>query len=110
MTIPNFSSHTDKNHDVLETLTKIQFHHNILNLTNFKVLISFHFKKIELENECDPKPQLCDSVSIFESMLTLVSLPDLDPIPEPTLIFIPINLEHGSLILDTHISVLGKEC
>ena len=43
-------------------------------------------------------------------MLTLISLPVLDPILEPTLIPIPIDLEHEPPILDSHIPLLGKEC
>ena len=66
-------------------------------------LESFHFKKIELDYEYDPDPQLCDSILIFESMLTSVSLPDLDPIPEPTLIYVPIKLEIEPPILKSHI-------
>jgi len=43
-------------------------------------------------------------------MLTLISLTDLDPIPETTLILVPINLEHESPILDSHITLMGNEC
>ena len=46
----------------------------------------------------------------FESMLTPVFLADLDPIPKPTLIPIPIELEHKPPILDSHILLLGNEC
>jgi len=42
-------------------------------------------------------------------MSTLVSLPDLDPISKPTLIPILIELEHESLILDSHIPLLKNE-
>ena len=55
-------------------------------------------------------PQLCDSISVFESMLTLVSLPDLDLFPEPTLIHIPIELEIKPPIFDSHILLMEKEC
>ena len=40
--------------------------------------------------------------------MILVSLPDLEPILEPTLIPIPIDLEHELPIFDNHISLLGK--
>jgi len=43
-------------------------------------------------------------------MLTPISLPDLDPISEPTLILVPINLEHEPLILESHILLLKNEC
>ena len=49
-------------------------------------LASFHFNEIELEYECDSDLQFCDSVSNFKSMLTLTFLPNLECIPEPTLI------------------------
>ena len=41
-------------------------------------LVSFLFNEIELEYECDPNPQPCDSIFIFESILILVSSPNLD--------------------------------
>ena len=43
-------------------------------------------------------------------MLTLVSLFDLDPIFEPTLILVSIDLEHEPPILDNHIPLLKNEC
>jgi len=73
-------------------------------------LASFSFNEIELECECDPDPQPCDSVSIFESMLTPVSLPNLNQFSEPTFISIPIHLEIEAPILDSHIPLLGREC
>ena len=58
-----------KNHGILEILTKIQFHHKTLNLTNIiDKLASFYFNEIELEDECDTDSQYCDSVPLFESM------------------------------------------
>jgi len=73
-------------------------------------LSSFHFNKIKLEHECDPDPQLCDSIQIFESMLILVSLLKLDPFPELTLIPVSISFEIEPPLLDSHISLIGKEC
>ena len=43
-------------------------------------------------------------------MLTPISLPDSDLIPKPTLIPIPIELEHESRILDSYIPFFGNEC
>ena len=43
-------------------------------------------------------------------MLTLVSLLDLDHILEPTLIPIPINLEHEPPILKSHIPLMKNDC
>jgi len=71
-------------------------------------LASFHFIEIELEHECEPDLQVCDSISNFESYLTPISLPDLDPILEFTLIHVHINLEHEPLILKSHISLMEK--
>ena len=42
--------------------------------------------------------------------MTLVSLPDLDPILKPTLIPIPIKFEHEPTILDSRIPLLKNEC
>ena len=112
MTIPDTSNHIDGNHEswYLEDY-KIQFHHNF-ELDQYQFidkLASFHFNEIELEDECDTNSQCYDSVPVFESMMTPVSLPDLDPIPKPTLIHIPIELEHEPPILDSHIPLLGNE-
>ena len=73
-------------------------------------LASFYFNVIELEDECDTDSQCCDSVSLFESMLTLVSLPDLNLILKQILIPIPIKLEHEPPILDSHTTLLENEC
>jgi len=43
-------------------------------------------------------------------MLTPVSLPDLDLIPELTLFLIPIEFEIEPPILDSHILMMEKEC
>ena len=65
-------------------------------------LASLNFNEIELDYECEPDSQLCDSVSIFESMLTPVSLPNLDQFPEPTFVPVPIDHEIESPFLDDH--------
>jgi len=70
----------------------------------------FHFNEIELDYECEPNPQLCDSVSIFDSILILIFLPNLDQFPEPTFIPVPIDLKVESPILNSHIPLMGKEC
>jgi len=43
-------------------------------------------------------------------MLDLLSLPDLDPILKPTLISIPIEVEHEPPISDNHIPLLRNKC
>ena len=73
-------------------------------------MVSFPFNEIELECECDPDPQPYNLIFIFDCMLTLVSLPNLDQIQEPTFIHVPIDLEIESPILDSHILLIGKEC
>jgi len=72
-------------------------------------LASFNFNEIELDCECEPDPQLYDLLSNFESMLTPVSLPNLDPIPEPTLIPVPVYYKIGSSILGNHIHLMDHE-
>ena len=92
-------------------MTKIQFHHKNLELDQYQPidkLASFYFNEIELDHEYELDLQFCDSVQNFESMLTLISLPDLDPIFEPTLIPLPMHLEHEPPILNSHIPLLEK--
>ena len=43
-------------------------------------------------------------------MLIPVSLPKLDPFHELTLIPVSINFEIEAPLLDSHISLMGKEC
>jgi len=43
-------------------------------------------------------------------MLSPISLPDLDPIPRPTLIHVTIELEIDLSIFDSNILLMGKEC
>ena len=57
----------------------------------FDKLASYYFSEIELEHESDTDSQFCDSVSIFESILTLISLPNLTTFLSQQ-IPIPINL------------------
>ena len=73
-------------------------------------MASFHFNEIELEYECEPDLKLCDSISFFESMLTPASLPKLDPLPEPTLVAVSLDLETEPLLLDSHISLMWIKC
>ena len=90
----------------------IQFHHTILNLTNSKPLTNWQvitLMKLKFEHACDPDLQLCDSVLIFKSILTPVSLPNLDHILGLTLIPIPINLEHEPSILESHNPLMRNE-
>ena len=80
LTVPTTSSHIDENQ---ESWYLKDFDQDLISPQNLELdqcqpinkLASFHFNKIELEHECDPDPQLCDSVPIFE---TPVFLPNLD--------------------------------
>jgi len=73
-------------------------------------LAIFHFNEIKLEYEYEHDQKLCDSIPIFKSMLTLASLPKLDPLPEPTLIPVSMDFEIEPLLFDSHTSLIGTEC
>jgi len=115
LTILDTSSHIDENQEswYLEDFDQDSISPQNLELDQYQPidkLASFHFNDIELDYECEPDPQPCDSVPIFESILSLISLTDLDSFPEPTLIFISIDLETEPPILDSHILLMRKEC
>jgi len=40
------------------------------------ILASYLFPEIKIEHECDPDPHVGDSISLFDSIMTPVSLPD----------------------------------
>jgi len=88
LTIPDTSSHIDENQEswYLENFDQDSIATQNLELNQYQPidkLASFHFNEIDLDYECEPDPQPCDSVPIFESMLTLISLTDLDSFPKP---------------------------
>ena len=70
LTISNTSSHIDENQ---ESWYFKDFAQDSVSPQNLKLdqyqpideLASFHFNEIELDYECEPDPQLCDSVPIF---------------------------------------------
>jgi len=80
-TIPDSPNHIDEESWYLE-----DFNQDLILPQNFELdqyqsidkLASFHFNEIELEDECDTDFQYYDSAPLFESILTLVSLPDSD--------------------------------
>jgi len=83
LTILNCPSHIDENQEswCLGDFNQESISSHKLELDQFQILnklASSPFNKIELECECEPNPQPCDSVPIFESMLTPVSLSNLD--------------------------------
>ena len=62
------------------------------------ILASYPFHEIELEHEYDPEPQLNNSISLPDSILTEVFLPDFRPFPESTLDPVLIHREIESPI------------
>jgi len=79
LTIPHTSNHIDENQ---ESWYLEDFDQDLISPLNLELdqyqpideLASFYFNEIEIDYECEPDPQLCDSVFIFESMLTPVFL------------------------------------
>jgi len=115
LTTPNSFNHIDENQVSwnLEDFDQDSISPQNLELDQYQPidkLTSFHFNEIELEYECEPNSQLCDSIPIFESMLTVASLPKLDTLPEPTLILVSMDFEIELLLLDCHTSLMGIEC
>ena len=101
---PDSPSHIDEESWYLRDFNQVSISPHNFKLDQYQPidkLASFYFNEIELEDECDTDFQCCDLVSLFESMLSQVSLPNLDPILKPTLIPIPIEFEHEPPILDS---------
>ena len=40
------------------------------------ILTSYPFSEIDIEPECDPEPHISNSISLFDSIMTPISLPD----------------------------------
>ena len=74
------------------------------------ILTSYPFPEIEIEPESDPEPQVDDSFSLFDSIMTPVSLPDFFSIPESTLNPVPVHREMESPISYDHTSFMGTVC
>jgi len=73
-------------------------------------LASYPFPEIELEQECNPDPHVCNFISLFDSITTMVSLPDSFYKPESILNPVPVNYEIESPIIYDHIPLMGKVC
>jgi len=70
------------------------------------ILTSYPFPEIKFEHECDPEPQLCNSVSLLDSILTLVPLLDFNHFFESVLNPVPVHPEIESAIFrDQHIEL-----
>jgi len=70
LTIPDSPNHINRNQEswCLENFNQDSIPPQHIELDQSQTLdklISFHFKKIELEYECDPNSQLCDSIPFF---------------------------------------------
>ena len=74
------------------------------------LLVSYPFPEIKLELESDPEPHVGDSISLFDSIMILVSLPDFFTIPELTLNHVLVHCEIGSPISYDHTSMMEKVC
>jgi len=79
--------------------------HQILE-NHIDMLACYPFPEVELEHEYDPESQLGNSISLPDSIMTEVSLPDLRPFPESTLDPVPIHHEiESSILFDHHIEL-----
>ena len=72
-------------------------------------MVSSHFYKIELNEECDLESQICDPVQIPESILTPILLLNLSNILESVLNPIPVILELESPIIESNIPLWENE-
>ena len=65
-------------------------------------MTSYPFPEIDLEHEYYPKPQFSNSISLPDSIMTEVFLPDFRPFPESTLDPVPVHYEIESPIFYDH--------
>ena len=69
-------------------------------------LTSYPFPKIKLEHECDPEPQLGNSIFLLDSIIIPVSLPDFHHFPKSVLDPMPVHRKLESTIFyDQHIEL-----
>ena len=54
--------------------------------SHLDILASYHFPEFEIEPECDPELPVGNSISLFDSIMTPVSLPDF-------FLFFGVNIE-----------------
>ena len=74
------------------------------------ILASLSFPEIEIEPECESEPHIDNSISLFGSIMTLVSLPDFFSILESTLNPVPVHHEIELPIFYDHILLMEKVC
>ena len=73
-------------------------------------MASYLFSEIKLEHECDPDRPVGNFISLFDSIMTLVFLPDYFHILESTLNPVPVHHEIESPISYNHTLLMGKAC
>ena len=71
--VPIHIPFVDKNQNSI-SLHPFELAQNLEN--HLDILASYPFPEIKLELESDPKPQVGNSISLFDSIMTPVSLPD----------------------------------
>ena len=74
------------------------------------ILASYPFTEIELEHECNPEPQVGNSISLFDLIMTPVSLPDFFHILKSILNPLSVHREMKSPMFYDHIPLTGKVC
>ena len=73
-------------------------------------MVSYPFPEIKIEHESDPKPQVGNSISLFDSIMTPVFLPDFFSILKSTLNPVPVHREIKSPISYDHTLLMKKVC
>ena len=108
VSLPNFNpflestlDHVPIHHEIESSIfydqqIELDQFHNFANTID--KLASYHFYGIELKQECDFDPQICDPVQIPESILTPISPPNSSNILESVLVshLSFLNLNHLS--------------
>jgi len=91
----------DENQDSI-SLYSFELGQNFENLLD--ILASYHFSEIELEPECDPESHVSNSISLFDSIMTPVSLRNFFSIRELTLnpVQYTVKLNHQYLMITLH--------
>ena len=74
----------------------------VQTLNPIDILASYPFPEIELEHKYDPELQLGNSISLSDSILTEVFLPEFRPFPESVLDSVPVHCEIESPIFYDH--------
>ena len=98
-----------RNQDSISERT-LELNHTPCYESHLDILASYPFSEIEIEHECDPEPHVHNSISLFYSIMTQISLPDFFQILESILNPVPVHREIESPISYDHTSLMGKVC